>query len=308
MTMQLWVTDSLGGYTNLPQLSAKLRHAAQPLVRFRQFCDVKEAYGKGRDENFNFDKVGNVATAGGTLVETATIPRTNIVIYQGTGTLTEYGNALGYTQKLEQFAKFDITNPLQRALRDDMAKVTDSVAEAQFDLCKIRAVYVTDTTTVTISTDGTATATNSVNLDDYAVKEICDYLEGTMLAPKYDGEYYMSIVSTKACRGLHDHLQAIWMYTKYPTNGEVGSYYGCRFVKATNAIDNGIGGSDVSGEAYFFGAETVVEAVSLPEEIRYETKDFGRDRGIAWYGILGFKLFWNADPDNRIIKYTTYGQ
>jgi len=90
MAMQLWVTDSLGGYTNLPALSAKLRRAAQPLTRFRQFCDIKEAYGKARDENFNFDKVGNVATAGGTLVETATIPKTNIIIYQGTGTLTEY--------------------------------------------------------------------------------------------------------------------------------------------------------------------------------------------------------------------------
>ena len=270
-----------------------------------QFCDVKEAYGKAKDENFNFDKVGNVATAGTSLTETATIPRTNLVIYQGTGSLTEYGNALGYTQKLEQFAKFDIKNPLQRALRDDMAKAIDKVAEAQFDAAKIRAVYSADTATMVWTTDGTATVSATCNLDDWAVKEIVDYMEGTMLAPKYDGEYYMSICTVKALRGLHDHLQAIWQYTKYPTNGEVGAYYGCRFVKETNAMDNTIGASNALGEAYFFGADTVIEAVSLPEEIRYETKDFGRDKGIAWYGILGFKIMWSGDPDNRIVKFTS---
>jgi len=305
MSMQLWVTDSLGGYTNLPALSAQLRHAAQPLTKFRQFCDIKESYGKGRDSNFNFDKVSNVQTEGGTLTETATMPRTNLIIYQGTGTLNEYGNALGYTQKLEQFAKFDIKNPLQRALRDDMAKVIDKAVEAQFDAAKIRAVYSADTATMEWTTNGTATVTATCNLDDWAVKEIVDYMEGTMLAPKYDGENYMAICTVKALRGLHDHLQAIWMYTKYPVNGEVGQYYGCRFTKETNAMDGTIGNSNVGGEAYFFGADTVIEAVSLPEEIRYETKDFGRDKGIAWYGVLGFQIMWAGDPDNRIVKFTS---
>jgi hypothetical protein len=46
-----------------------------------------------------------------------------------------------------------------------------------------------------------------------------------------------------------------------------------------------------------------MEAIVIPEEIRYEVKDVGRDKMIAWYAILGFKIFWASDPDNSIVKY-----
>jgi hypothetical protein len=84
MAGQVWLLDSLGGYFANPPLSAKLRHAAQPLIRFRQFCDFKEEFGKGKSENFNFDKVSNISKPGGPLVETETIPENRVFIYQGT--------------------------------------------------------------------------------------------------------------------------------------------------------------------------------------------------------------------------------
>jgi hypothetical protein len=181
-----------------------------------------------------------------------------------------------------------------------MAKVIDSAVEAQFDACKIRAVYVTDTASVAFTTNGTATATCSVNIDDYAVKEIVDYMEATLKAPLYDGDHYVCIATVKALRGLHDHLQEIWKYTK----GEVGMYYNVRFVKETNAMNNAIGASAVAGEAYFFGSDTVMEAIVIPEEIRMKVPtDYGRSRGIAWYALLGFKIIWEGDPDNRIVKF-----
>lgn len=71
-------------------------------------------------------------------------------------------------------------------------------------------------------------------------------------------------------------------------------------------MDNSIGSSNVTGEAYFFGDEAVAEGIALPEEIRTETpKDFGRSNAFAWYALLGFKILWSADPDNRIIKFTS---
>jgi len=303
---QVWATDSLGGYLNTPELSAKLRHAAQPLSRFRQFCSFKEEYGKKRDELFIFDKVGNVSTAAITtgLVEDDVMPETDVTIYQSTGTLTEYGNAIPHSFKLEAFSKWNPKNPIQKALRDDMVKTIDKVVEAQFDACKIRAVYVTDVTTVTITTNGTATATNSVLLDDYCLKEIVDYLEGTMYAKTYNSDGYMGIAPVKAIRGLHDHLQAIWQYTKYPVNGEVGKYYNTRIVKETNdAMSTTMGNGSVFPEAYFFGDETVIEAVSVPEEIRMKIPtDYGRSMGVAWYFIGGFQIIWSGDPSNTIVK------
>lgn len=91
---QVYSTTTLGGNWSAPDLSEKLRHAAQPMFRLRQFTDVKEAMGKGRGDTWLFDKSGNVATQGGTLVETSTIPETQYVTNQGTGTITEYGNSV----------------------------------------------------------------------------------------------------------------------------------------------------------------------------------------------------------------------
>ena len=305
MAGQLWVTDSLGGYLNFPELSAKLRKQAQPSMRFRQFLDAKEAYGKRKDELFVFDKQANVNASGGTLVETQTIPKTYITFTQGTGTLTELGNAIPFTQKLEAFSKWDPKNKLQTALRDDMAKVIDQQVEAQFDACKIRVSYVTDTASVDFQTGGTASTAAAVNMDDYAVKEVIDYLTGTMYAKPYDDAgNYMCIGSTKALRGLHDHLEAIWKYTKYVQSGEIGRYYDCRFVRHTHSsLDNAIGTSDVTGEAYFFGEDNVMEAVSIPEEIRYDSEDFGRSKAVAWYMIAGWQIVWAGDPSNTIIKW-----
>jgi len=91
MSQQVWVTNSLGGYLGSPKFSKKIRHAAQPLQKFRQFCDAEGAVGRNRDDTFLFDKISNITTAGGTLVETATIPKRNYTITQGTLSITEYG-------------------------------------------------------------------------------------------------------------------------------------------------------------------------------------------------------------------------
>jgi hypothetical protein len=92
--------------------------------------------------------------------------------------------------------------------------------------------------------------------------------------------------------------------TQYPVNGEMGKNYKCRLVRDAYAMDNAIGVSDVSGEAYFFGDEAVAEGVAIPVEIRTEPiKDFGRSNAFAWYAIEGFEIIWVGDPDNRIIKW-----
>ena len=94
MAGQIWATNSLGGFMYSLNLSDELREALQPMTRFRQFCDADEAVGKGRGQTWTWDTVQDIATAGGTLVETATMPETNSTITQGTLTITEYGNSV----------------------------------------------------------------------------------------------------------------------------------------------------------------------------------------------------------------------
>lgn len=48
MAGQVWGVNSLGGFMYSRQLSNVLRTAVEPLVKFRQFCDVKDASQQGR--------------------------------------------------------------------------------------------------------------------------------------------------------------------------------------------------------------------------------------------------------------------
>ena len=96
MAGQLFSVNSLGGFFYSQNLSDELREALQPMSRFRQFCDVKDAsqQGKGKGQTFTWDVVSNVASAGGTLVETNTMPETQFTVTQATLTINEYGNSV----------------------------------------------------------------------------------------------------------------------------------------------------------------------------------------------------------------------
>jgi hypothetical protein len=248
-------------------------------------------------------KVASDASTTG-INETDTVPETNVTITQGTGTILEFAQAVPYTRKMGVLSKWDPKNPIIQALRDDMAETIDKAVEAQFDACKIRNSYVTDTSKAEFTTDGTCDSTASVLFDDYQLKEIIDYMEHTMRAKPYDGNSYVCLATVQACRGLHDHLEQIWQYTKYPLSGEIGKYYNCRVVKEmNNAMDGTIGNSNVAGEAYVFGNDTVIEAVSEPERIvPKEVTDYQRSFGYSWQFMGGFKIVWEGDPSNTIVK------
>ena len=96
MSSQLWAVSSLGGYFYSLNLSEELREALQPLTKFRQFADVRDASQQGQKhgDTFTWDVVQDVAVAGGTLVETNTMPETNFTVVQGTLTITEFGNSV----------------------------------------------------------------------------------------------------------------------------------------------------------------------------------------------------------------------
>ena len=110
MGQQLWSVSSLGGYFTNNQLSKQIRHAAQPLMKFRQFVDPESAVGKNRGDKLIFDKISNISTAGGTLTETDTIPKRNFVIRQGTLAVNEYGRIICH-----------LINNLLRELCQDLA-------------------------------------------------------------------------------------------------------------------------------------------------------------------------------------------
>jgi N4-gp56 family major capsid protein len=273
-------------------------------MKFHQFCQLREAWGKNAGETFLFDKYGNISTQGGTLTETDTIPARSHRFYQSTCTLYEYGNSIPFTRKYESLGQVGVRQPIVTALKDDYAKVIDTDVEAQFDACKIRYVSSKSGTGV-FTTNGTATATATRGMDTYAVKEIIDYLYQSMKCEPWDGDNYMCICSSQSKRDIYDDVESILQYTKYPASGEFGRFYDTRFVKTNHGLSNAIGKSSAYGEAYFFGAGggPVLEGLAIaPEVIPKELTDYGRSKGLAWYMIAGYKIFWAADPDNNIVK------
>lgn len=271
---QLYSISTQGGNWSAPYLSQRIRSAAQPMFRLRQLVDVQEAIGKGRGDSFLFDKVGNVATQGGTLVETSTIPETQYVTAQGTAQITEYGNSVPWSGKLAALGQFEVSGVTEQRLRDDQVKVLESAAGDQFAATDFVAVC-SATNSVVFTTNGTAVATAGADLTASNVRSIVDYMKKKLI-PKYDGRNYVCVASVAALSGMHaDTGSGGWAdMVKYssPTvnkllNGEVGEFYGVRFLEETGYLSNTIGGG-TNGQAVFIGGDAVYEAVAVPEEIR----------------------------------------
>lgn len=310
---QTWAPDSTGGYLANDVLSKKIRHRSQPLMRFRQFTREEPGYGKGKGDTVLFDRIANVAVGGGTISELAKMPEDSVSISQGTVTVNEYGNSVPWTGKLETLSSFSVDSIIGKALRNDMAKVLDDAVGTEFQTAKVKAV--TSGTDIAPTTTFETTLATTANRDAQAadIKNIIDEMKSTYLTPMYDGQNYMCIGSVGFARALKDDPD--WEdAAKYGDperlfSGEIGRYYGCRFMEETNVLANKVGAAATyKGEAVFFGEDPIVEAVAVPEELRAKIPtDYGRDKGLAWYALLGWSLTYDTGTagESKIVHLTS---
>jgi len=304
---QLWVTNSLGGYMSAKNLSKKLRLAVQPLIKFRQLCDVKDAtqQGKHKGQTYHWDVFSDVATQGATLTETTTMPETQFVITQGTLTVNEYGNSVPYTGKLDDLSELPVTTIINKVIKNDAKKAFDIAAEAQFSYTPLHVCEDgSSTTAINLMTASTNTDTASVELGKGHVKAIRDVMVERNIPP-YMGDDYIAISWPTTYRTFKNDLESIKQYTtegfKMILNGEVGRYENIRFIEQTNIAKDG---STYSDWCYFMGDDTVCEAIVVPEEIRGKIPgDYGRSKGVAWYYLGGFGLVHTAQLQARIVRW-----
>ena len=196
MAGQVWAVSTSGGYMYADNLSRQLRMAVQPIVKFRQFCDVKDAAHQGlhRGDTFHWNVYSDVSTQGTTLTETNTIPETSFTISQGTMTITEAGNSVPWTGKLDDLSEQPVSEVVRKVLKTDAKKAFDNLAATQFDAAALRVVPTagTSTTALTLTTNGTATLTNDVALQKEHVKLIVDTMKERNI-PAYSGDDYYAI-------------------------------------------------------------------------------------------------------------------
>lgn len=305
------------------QLSRELRTKLQPTLKFRQFCDAKDAtmQGLGKGESFHWNVFSDVATQGTTLNETNVMPETNFTITQGTLTINEMGNSVPFTELLDNLSEQPVKEIIRKVLVNDAKKAIDAEAHAEFKKTPLRAAGLTDST-IAFSTTGTA-GTNSVALGTAHVKLIVDRMKERNI-PAYMNDDYYALAWPSTFRTFKDNLETKSFYVEtgfsHMMNGEIGRYEGTRFVEQTNIAKGGATDSTtwtpqvadewdsgVSDWCFFLGEDTVAEGIAVPEEIRGKIPtDYGRSRGVAWYALLGFGLVHTAANDTanaRIVMW-----
>lgn len=306
--MQVWQVNEAGGFLFAPNLSDVLRMAIQPIVKFRQFCDVDEAQGLGRGATHSWNEFSDVGTEGRAISETEEVPRTGFKIIQNSLTVTEYANSIPYTKKLDDLSEQPVTAIINKTLKNDVRKVMDRAAWTQFTKTPLKARAMTDKT-VQLTTNGTPGGTHQGGFSAEStrghVKAISDEMNERAI-PAFDGDNFIAISRTRNLRPLKDELEKIHQYTEagwyHLMNGERGRYEGIRFFEQTNIAKRGSANSD---DIFFFGQNTVIEAISIQEELRGEIpRDFGRQKGLAWYAVLGFGLNYKDAKEARVIHWT----
>jgi N4-gp56 family major capsid protein len=322
---QVWAVNTLGGYFYSRQLSNVLRMNVQPLTKFRQFADVHDAaqQGKRKGNTFTWDVVSDVSQVGQVLVETNTMPETNLTITQGTLTITEAGNSVPYSGFLDNLSKYPVEDIIKKGLKNDTVKSLDRLVWAQFNQTLLRVIPTggTNTSAVTLYTNGTVTGTNSIAYSNGHAKSIVDTMKERNI-PAYIADDYYSLAWPTTLRTFKDNLETIHQYTdtgfNLIMNGEIGRYENTRYIEQTN-IAKGIGSTGIATASggdmvqwtnglsdwiFFFGNDTVAEAIAVPEEMRGKIpSDYGRSKGIAWYYVGGFGIVHTLAINTRIVKW-----
>jgi len=296
---QLW--SQANGYMATSKLSSALRHAVQPMCRYRQFCDVEEAIGKNRGETYTWNVYGDTTTQGTDLAENAPMPETDFPISQGSVTIGEKGIAVPYSGKFNDLSEHPVLEIINKTLKNDCRRALDAAANEQF-AATILVATSTSSTAFDLTDNGTASGVATDDLSFVHIKTLADTMAEREI-PTFDGENYVGIARPTTLRSVTDDLESIQQYVSEGWNrimaGEKGRADAVRMVSQTNIASKGWTNTD---EAFFLGADTVTEAVACPEEVRGKIPDdYGRGRGIAWYYLGAFGIV-HADTTSAATK------
>lgn len=328
MAGQLFAVNSLGGFYSSNKLSKELRMGVQATAKFRQFADVRDAWGKvtKAGQTFTWDVVPMMGRANRALTETATMGQGNHTVIQGTLTMSERGFSIPYSEALESLAEVNVRQPIMKVLKYDALCDLEALVHTEFNKTPMRVAATATGDAVTLTTNSTATLTVSQQLSTTNFKSIIDLMKGRDV-PFYTESDYYAIARPGGLRKLKDQLESIHQYTttglEMIMNGEIGRYEECRVVEQTVIPAGGAADSTTFDAftntadawnaaaapdwAFFIGGDTVCEAVHTPEEIRAKVPDdYGRSKGVAWYALLGYAITHNSSSslaNVRVFKW-----
>ncbi|MDH5666558.1 MAG: hypothetical protein OEY86_00925 [Nitrospira sp.] len=311
-----WTPDISAGVSRNHALSSELRFASIAETLVVQFAKPEPGFGPHQGDTVTIQRIRNTAEPTSAILSQAgKVPIDPLAMSTRSITVNEFGRGIGYTQKVQLLNKFDPENAIQKTLKKQMKSTIDTVAGAAVKNGQIR-FGPTSAIAGTFTTDaGVTSVTGTHNMTVAHVKLIRDYMRKTLHVDPYQGQVYMVLASTKACRGVKDDPEFhSWRQYLRPGdvffNAEVGEIEKCRFVEIDH--DNVLterGTNSAVGEAVFFGDDILALAeVEAPELRAAIAADFGRQHAVAWYGLLGFANTWGdsaSDGEARSVYFTS---
>lgn len=309
-----WTYDAPSGVYKNHALSADIRMASIAQTKFVQFTTSVDGYGKGKGESVTLTRISNIdVPTDDVLNELEVIPEDEFSFSTQAIEVDERGRAVPYTSLSADLANFNIENVIQKKLRNQLSLRMDKVCSTAFKRGKIKAIP-DGVASLVFDTDGTASTAATSNLLVYHIEQIRDYMYTTLnMMPYADGDF-MCLASTKALRGIKRDPNWEKWHTygdkEAKASGEVGRIESVRFVEINNtaALSGSLGTNSALGEAIFFGDDPVAMATVMDPELRAkESGDYGRSKGVAWYGIYGFDQIWydSANPGEARTVHVT---
>lgn len=290
---QSWSVQADGGYVTVPHLTELIRVAAQEAQGMAQLANPpdEENLGKGAGDTVYYIFVKNVANEGGALSESQPVPETKMTVVRSSFTITEYGNSLTWTGKLEDLANLPVEHPFVRGLINDIRKVENTAVYTKAITTDYKArVNHASNSTIEFVTNGTLTGQALADPDWAALMRLVAEAEDINI-PYWDGESYVYVTGKQAITKLRlDSNLTNFLKEdsgRAALNGEIGRVAGCIVVKDNHKIDKTAGASAFN-EGVLFGADAVQQQIGLPWEIRREVTDMGRNKKVGYYGIMGW--------------------
>lgn len=295
-----WQFDAPSGVFKQHALSSHIYQAAVADAKFMDFVKPVEGYGRKMGENVTLKRVSAISEpTSAVLSEGIRIPEDQLTLTTKSITVSEIGRSVPFTSFAEDLAELNVEGTVQGELKRQMQLVLDTMAATGFKNTKIKYVP-TGLASNNIATNGTPGAQATANMNVFHCEEIRDYMFDTLFVDPYEGDDYIGIFRTLGLRGIkRDPDWEEWhKYTspdaKY--NSEVGRLENIRMIESnhSNALGK-IGASSVLGEGVVFGKDAVAMAEVMTPELRAAIpQDFGRQKAVAWYGILAFDVIWDT--------------
>lgn len=304
-----WVYDAPSGTYKNHALSTKIRREAIADVQFMKFMSAEPGYGKNRGENVTITRILKLPLAG-RVSETDRLPSGRPAIQTKAVAVSQWGFKIPITEFERHLTHFNIMDPFQAALRDQISLTMDDMAATALKTTVYK--YIPTITGGAFDTDGTPTATSDQNLSIADLRKIHDEFRQTLKCPKYRNGKYVGILSTRAARGIkNDPEYKDWLAptTSEPLlSGRLKDVEGFALFESNHAdaLADLAGASTTTGEAVFFGADGGFLVQIMAPEIRAGVpEELGTLQEVGWVGTLEAGLTWETAALSRVIHVTS---